>query len=89
MENRLLTPDEAGEQLGLSTGALAQLRYMGGGPCFIKLTAVRRTLIENFELRVVTGLIATDGKHIYADCLFMVAHPSIIIKYPNPKGWFR
>ena len=39
MENALLTPDEAGAQLGLSTGALAQLRYTGGGPCFIKLTA--------------------------------------------------
>lgn len=39
VENQLLTPDEAGAQLGLSTGALAQLRYMGGGPCFIKLTA--------------------------------------------------
>lgn len=39
MENQLLTPDEAGAQLGLSTGALAQLRYMGAGPCFIKLTA--------------------------------------------------
>jgi len=39
VENQLLTPDEAGAQLGLSTGALAQLRYTGRGPCFIKLTA--------------------------------------------------
>ena len=39
VDKTLLTPDEAGAQLGLSTGALAQLRYMGGGPCFIKLTA--------------------------------------------------
>ena len=39
VDKTLLTPDEAGAQLGLSTGALAQLRYMGSGPCFIKLTA--------------------------------------------------
>jgi predicted DNA-binding transcriptional regulator AlpA len=39
MSNPLLTPAEASEQLGLSTAALAQLRYTGGGPCFIKLTA--------------------------------------------------
>jgi hypothetical protein len=35
----LLTPEEAGAQLGLTPGALAQLRYIGGGPRFIKLTA--------------------------------------------------
>lgn len=28
----LLTPEEAGAQLGLTPGALAQLRYIGGGP---------------------------------------------------------
>jgi hypothetical protein len=39
MTNPLLTPAEAGEQLGLTPAALAQLRYTGGGPCFIKLTA--------------------------------------------------
>ena len=39
MANPLLTPEEAGLQLGLTPGALAQLRYTGGGPCFIKLTA--------------------------------------------------
>ena len=39
MANPLLTPAEAGEQLGLTPAALAQLRYTGGGPCFIKLTA--------------------------------------------------
>jgi hypothetical protein len=39
MANPLLTPAEAGEQLGLTAASLAQLRYTGGGPCFIKLTA--------------------------------------------------
>ena len=39
MANPLLTPEDAGAQLGLSLGALAQLRYTGGGPRFIKLTA--------------------------------------------------
>ena len=35
MANPLLTPAEAGEQLGLTPAALAQLRYTGGGPSFI------------------------------------------------------
>ena len=39
VSNPLLTPAEASEQLGLTPGALAQLRYTGGGPRFIKLTA--------------------------------------------------
>lgn len=39
MANQLLTPAQAGAQLGLTTGALAQLRYLGTGPQFIKLTA--------------------------------------------------
>ena len=39
MTNPLLTPAEAGEQLGLTPAALAQLRYTGSGPRFIKLTA--------------------------------------------------
>lgn len=39
MTNPLLTPAEAGAQLGLTPAALAQLRYTGGGPCFVKLTA--------------------------------------------------
>ena len=39
MANPLLTPAEASAQLGLTPGALAQLRHTGGGPRFIKLTA--------------------------------------------------
>lgn len=39
MSNQLLTPAAAGAQLGLTAAALARLRYTGGGPAFIKLTA--------------------------------------------------
>jgi predicted DNA-binding transcriptional regulator AlpA len=39
MTDRLLTPADAADQVGLTAGALAQLRYVGGGPRFIKLTA--------------------------------------------------
>lgn len=33
----LLTPAQLGEYLGLTVGALAQMRYRGNGPKFIKL----------------------------------------------------
>jgi len=39
MVDPLLTPKEASAQLGLSPAALAQLRYTGGGPGYVKLTA--------------------------------------------------
>lgn len=39
MADTLLTPAQAGAQVGLTPGALAQLRYTGGGPRFVKLTA--------------------------------------------------
>lgn len=38
MTERLLTPIEAGEMLAMSRGALAQLRYLGTGPRYVKLT---------------------------------------------------
>lgn len=34
---RLLTPVQVSKWLGLSTGALAQKRYLGNGPQFVKL----------------------------------------------------
>jgi len=34
----LLTPGQAGAQLGVSIGSLAQMRYLGTGPLYIKLT---------------------------------------------------
>ncbi len=33
----LATPKEVGDYLGLSEGALAQQRYQGTGPAFVKL----------------------------------------------------
>lgn len=35
----LLTPLQAAHQLGTTPGALAQLRYTGRGPRFVKLSA--------------------------------------------------
>lgn len=34
----LLTPLQAAQQLGTTPGALAQLRYTGRGPAFVKLS---------------------------------------------------
>lgn len=34
----LLTPEQVAEILGVTTGALAQWRYLGTGPRFVKLT---------------------------------------------------
>ena len=35
----MLTPAQLSAQLGLTTGALAQMRYLGRGPTFLKLSA--------------------------------------------------
>lgn len=37
MTEKLMTAGEAGDLLSMTTGALAQLRYTGTGPQFIKL----------------------------------------------------
>lgn len=37
MTERLMTSAEVGDLLALTSGALAQLRYMGTGPKFVKL----------------------------------------------------
>jgi len=36
--DRLLTPGEVAEWVGMTTAALAQLRYLGNGPRYRKLT---------------------------------------------------
>ncbi len=38
MTDQLLTPAQAGAMLAMSKGALAQLRYLGTGPKFVKLS---------------------------------------------------
>jgi hypothetical protein len=49
---KLLTPQDAAEMLGMTAGALAQLRYLGKGPVYQKLSprTVRYTVksIEDF-----------------------------------------
>lgn len=56
MTDKLLTPIEAGEMLAMSRGALAQLRYLGTGPRYVKLTgrAIR------YRLEDITDWIETN-----------------------------
>ncbi|MGT2462979.1 helix-turn-helix transcriptional regulator [Sinomonas atrocyanea] len=37
MDDTLLTPAQVAEMTGLTTGSLAQLRYLGRGPAFYRL----------------------------------------------------
>ncbi len=39
MDVELLTPQQAGDILGMSRGSLAQMRYLGTGPVYVKLSA--------------------------------------------------
>lgn len=39
MGEKLATPTEVAEYLGMTTGALAQMRYRGTGPAFVKASA--------------------------------------------------
>lgn len=38
MMDKLLTPADVSEMLAVTSGALAQLRYLGTGPKYVKLT---------------------------------------------------
>lgn len=38
MTEQLLTPAQAGELLAMTKGALAQLRYLGTGPRFVRVS---------------------------------------------------
>lgn len=64
--DRLMTATEAGELVAMTTGALAQLRFTGAGPKFVKLGArsvrYRREDIEEW----VTGHVRTrTGRQAY------------------------
>lgn len=52
MTLELLTPDQAGKILGMSTHSLAQMRYLGNGPVYIKISAktirYRRSDLESW-----------------------------------------
>ena len=39
MTSELLTPKQAGEILRMSSHSLAQMRYLGNGPVYIKISA--------------------------------------------------
>lgn len=43
----LLTPSQVAEWLGVTTDTLAQLRYRGKGPRFVKLTARATRYMRN------------------------------------------
>lgn len=38
MTEQLLTPAQAGDLLAMTKGALAQLRYLGSGPRFVRVS---------------------------------------------------
>lgn len=38
MTEQLLTPTQAGDLLAMTKGALAQLRYLGSGPRFVRVS---------------------------------------------------
>ncbi|MFF2389131.1 helix-turn-helix transcriptional regulator [Agromyces sp. NPDC058104] len=59
----LLTPQEVSEWTGLSMGALAQLRYKGMGPSFIKLTPKTvRYLREQVEEWIEASVQSQTGQ---------------------------
>lgn len=60
--DRLLTIEEVGEWLQMSKGALAQLRYEGTGPEFIKLTGKSVRYQESDVKAWLAGRKATSTK---------------------------
>lgn len=65
MEQELLKAEVLAQEWGTTTGALAQMRYMGTGPKFIKIGSksvrYRRSDIEewlNAQTRQQTGVFA-------------------------------
>ena len=51
---RLLSAKDVAEWTGLTVGHLAQLRYTGKGPCYVRLSS-RRVDVESWlEARTVT-----------------------------------
>lgn len=55
-DERIMTPDEVADYLGATTTWLAQMRYRGDGPAFLKLGRViryrERDLTEWLDSRV-------------------------------------
>lgn len=57
----LLSPSEAGGLLGMTVGALAQLRYTGTGPKFVKLGRTVRYRHEDLIGWVEASLRTSTG----------------------------
>lgn len=54
-KDKLMTPREVADYLGRSVGALAQLRYLGNGPAYIKHGNVVRYRWEAIEGWLAAG----------------------------------
>lgn len=64
MTEQLLTPTEAGALLAMTKGALAQLRYLGAGPKFVRVSGRSvRYRHEDLDEWIAVNLHAPTGAH--------------------------
>lgn len=64
MESNLMTPPELAKQLGKSPAALAQWRYLGVGPQFIKLGRNIRYRRRDVETWLDQQTISRTGEQV-------------------------
>lgn len=68
MTEQLLTPAEAGGVLAMTKGALAQLRYMGTGPSFVRVSGrsirYRQEDLDAWIRANLHGSTRPDGNHV-------------------------
>ena len=67
---RLLTPEQAGAYLGLSTVTLAKLRLWGEGPSFYKLTAGKYGRV-GYRISVLDAWLETRRRQSTAEDDFL------------------
>lgn len=71
MTEQLLTPAEAGGVLAMTKGALAQLRYMGTGPSFVRVSGrsirYRQEDLDTWIRANVHGGTRPESDRAYAD----------------------
>ena len=64
MTEQLLTPAQAGDLLAMTTGALAQLRYLGTGPKFVRVSGRSiRYRPQDLDEWIETNLFAKASSH--------------------------
>jgi predicted DNA-binding transcriptional regulator AlpA len=64
MTEQLLTPAQAGDLLAMTTGALAQLRYLGTGPRFVRVSGRSiRYRSQDLDEWIETNLFAKASTH--------------------------